>query len=77
MVRAHPGGHRQGAGEIDFQTGHSGPDARIGRGPYGGALDAGRRVGGIGAGKAAVAIERRAAAAVLRTRAKVPFGAGP
>jgi len=77
MVRAHPGGHRQRAGEIDFQTGHSRTHARIRSGPNRRALDAGRGVRDIGAGHAAVAIEGRAAAAVVRTRAEVPFGPSP
>jgi hypothetical protein len=34
-------------------------------------------VGGVGAGEAAIAIERRAAAAVVRALAEVPFGPGP
>ena len=46
-------------------------------GPGRGALDAGRGVGGVGTGEAAISIERRAAAAVVRALAEMPVGPGP
>ncbi len=66
-----------GAGHVQRRAAHRRDGARGAGRPGGGAFDGGWGVAGVGAEVAAIAVERDAAAAVVRALAEMPGGAGP